>query len=277
MLKSQDTNTEAQTPRPSNLGKARVTPQELSAALAAIESRKQAEASLLAGTIPIEDAVSDLHLDSTPEEIWAEVNAQRQKQAQEKLAREQARLAVPTAPKQFIAPARVKNRKWMGIFAPFLLIWVLMQAGVIPNFWHHRHGAAVHTTQFQNLSQVPDGQEFYCATPELVPISKGKPLSQISDFLTEDPGNTWSLVKMGGHVYMHGFIARADALESLQGKAIKVYNDDNSGELQGEATSNITLRVDKVPLQKSGGDDGFSEVTVPNFQPDPLTTLSPWH
>ena len=147
MLKSQ--NTETQTP---SLGKARVTPQELSEALAAIETRKQAEASRLAGTIPIEDAVSELHLDSTPEEIWAEVNAQRQKQAQEKQAQEQVRLAALGISKRFTAPARVKSPRWMAIFTPLLLLWVFVQTGIIPHFWTRPHQSAASAAQLQKLA-----------------------------------------------------------------------------------------------------------------------------
>jgi hypothetical protein len=33
------------------------------------------------------------------------------------------------------------------------------------------------------------------------------------------------------------------------------------------------VRVDKTAMQKSGGDSDYSEVTLPNFQPDPFTTL----
>ena len=57
----------------------RVTPEELARALASIETCRQAEAARLAGTIPINQAVSELHLDSTSGEIWAEVQAQRAK------------------------------------------------------------------------------------------------------------------------------------------------------------------------------------------------------
>ena len=89
-------------------------------------------------------------------------------------------------------------------------------------------------------------------------------------------GNRWNLIKTGGHVYLRGYIESTSSFNSLQGKPLNVYNDDNSGELDGDSTSQVTLRVDDIPLQKSGGDDGYSEVTVPNFQPDPLTTLSPW-
>ena len=64
MLKNQDLENNPQTgTRPP-----RVTPQELTDAMAAIEARRQADA----GMIPIDQAVSELHLDSTSDEIWAE-------------------------------------------------------------------------------------------------------------------------------------------------------------------------------------------------------------
>ena len=89
MLKhGEDTEADA----PVSAPQARVTPQELSDALAAIEARKQAEASRLAGTIPIEQAVSELHLDSSPEELWAEVQVQRGK-ARTEAEQAQARAA----------------------------------------------------------------------------------------------------------------------------------------------------------------------------------------
>ena len=74
MLQNEQT-TEQQPPAPT--GQNRVTPDELNRALAALEARKQAEAQHLAGTIPIEEAVTQLHLDATPDEIWAEVQSQR--------------------------------------------------------------------------------------------------------------------------------------------------------------------------------------------------------
>ena len=116
----------------------------------------------------------------------------------------------------------------------------------------------------------------YADNAALIQISEGKPLTQVTVDENQND-NRWEMFKQGGHVYLRGFIASANSLQPLQGKPLNVYNDDNSGELNLERTSNITLRVDNIPLQKSGGDDGFSEVTVPNFQPDPLTTLSPWH
>ena len=267
--------------------RARVTPEELSQALAAIETRKQAEASRLAGTIPIDQAVSELRLDSTSEEILAEVQAQRAKaaavqreQEQQEQATQQARAARQAARKeqkvqqQAVAPRSRDRRGWTILMMPLLFVWLLTQTHVIPHFWNH----STHTAApiLRPLAQVPDGKEVYADDAALVQISEGKPLKQIT--VSENAtGNRWTMVKIGPHVYLRGYIARTDSLQPLQGKALNIYNDDDSGELAGETTSNITLRVDNVPLQKSGGNDGYAGITIPNFQPDPLTTLTPWH
>ena len=262
MLKSQDAASSTQ----ASAAPPRVTPEELSRALAAIEARRQSEAARLAGTIPIDQAVTELHLDSTSEEIWAEVQAHRA-------------AAVPTqaqtAKPQLIAQRPRRRRAWSGFLAPVVLVGALLYAGVIP---HHfgGHSPRAAAPVLRSLSQIPDGKEVYADDSALVQVSEGKPPAQIT--VSENAtGNRWAMVKIGPHVYLHGYIARTSTLQPLQGKPLNIYNDDNAGELEGNVTSNITLRVDQIPLQKSGGDGDFSEVTLPHFQPDPLTTLNPWH
>ncbi len=259
---------------PSPAEGARVTPEELSRALAAIEARRQAEASRLAGTIPIDQAVSELHLDSTSDEIWAEVQAQRDKAAAAQ--REQVQRA-QAAQQQFIIPRTRGPRRWVRFIAPLVFFGILFHNTALPHFGNHPTHAAAPV--LRPLAQVPDGKEVYADDAALVQLSKGKPPAQItvSENATD---NRWTMVKIGGHVYLRGYVAISDMTAtpgSLRGMALHVYNDDNSGELEGEKTSNITLRVDNVPLQKSGGDDDYTEITVPNFQPESLTTLSPWH
>jgi len=58
----------------------RVTPEELAAAISRIEARKDAEQRQVDGTIPIGEAVQQLGLEATPEEVLAEVRAGRQRQ-----------------------------------------------------------------------------------------------------------------------------------------------------------------------------------------------------
>lgn len=61
----------------------RVKAEELAQALAAIELRRQEEARRLEGTVVIGDAVQELQLDVTPDELLAEVQAQRARRQEE--------------------------------------------------------------------------------------------------------------------------------------------------------------------------------------------------
>ncbi len=62
---------------PISAAQVRVTPEELAAALSQIEGRKEAGQRHADGTIPIGEAVQQLGIDTTPEEVLAEVQALR--------------------------------------------------------------------------------------------------------------------------------------------------------------------------------------------------------
>ncbi len=252
MLKNQEAEQPAQTPSSAP----QVTPEELSAALAAIEARRQAEAAHLAGTIALDQAVSELHLDSTPGEIWAEVQAQRAAAPQKSLPQTRT---LPPKRARFL-------RGWPALIVPAAALWIVIGT-VAPQLGSNHPSSAPPVVR--SLGRVSDGTEVYADNAALAQIASGRPLSQItvSDSLGH---NRWRLVKIGSHVYLRGCTAGTDSLQSLQGKPL---NDDNSGELFGESISNVTVRVDKTAMQKSGGDSDYSEVTLPNFQPDPFTTL----
>lgn len=259
---------------PPSVAQARVTPDELAQALAAIETRRQAEAAHLAGTIPIDQAVSDLHLDATPDEIWIEVQAQRAKAS---AAPSKLPVQTQTAPPQLIAPRARRFRSWPGLLGPAIVL-VLFGNHFIPHFGSHAvisHQASVAAPHLRSLSTIPVDQEVYADDFALVQISQGKPASQItvSQNMT---GNRWPVVKKSDHhIYMRGYIERADSVSDLQGKPLNVYNDDDSGELDSDSTSNLTLRVDNIPFQKTSGTGTFSGVTISNFQSNPFTTLTP--
>lgn len=78
MLRQEDPH-----PTPDTLSAAqtRVTPEELAHAIASLEARRLDETHLQENTIPIGEAVRELNLDATPEEVLAEVRAQRQAQS----------------------------------------------------------------------------------------------------------------------------------------------------------------------------------------------------
>lgn len=67
----------ADSPTATPAGKVRVTPEELMQAMAAIQARREQEARERDATITIGEAVQELGLDASPEEILAVVQAQR--------------------------------------------------------------------------------------------------------------------------------------------------------------------------------------------------------
>jgi len=78
MLRQEDPHPNSDT---ASAAQTRVTPEELAHAIASLEARKLEEVRLQENTIPIGQAVRELNLDATPEEVLAEVRAQRQAQA----------------------------------------------------------------------------------------------------------------------------------------------------------------------------------------------------
>ena len=286
MLKNQDSlsaPSPSQTASAASVGQARVTPDELANALAAIEARRQAEAAHLASTIPIDQAVTDLHLDSTSDEIWAEVQKQRVDAAALRLAKTE-RTEEVQKPIAAALPI-VRARNWRSLIAPFLAVAILTGAGVIPGSFlslfkkshapASRHHATTAAPIFRPLSQIPAGTEVYADDAALTAISQGKAAAKVRVSLI-DSGNCWTLVKMNGHVYLRGYTARTATVQELEGKGLNVYNDDDSGELDGEHTFSATIRVDKIPLQHSGGDSEYSEVTIPDYHSDTSTAFNPW-
>ena len=73
-----------------NAAEARVTPEELNAALKALEDHQSS-------TVAIGSVVDELRLNATPEQIWAEVQQQREQQRMQDAAEKQAKQNPPGA------------------------------------------------------------------------------------------------------------------------------------------------------------------------------------
>jgi len=82
--------------------KVRVKAEELTAALNTLDAQK---AQALEGTLPIGQAVEELNLEATPEQIWAEVQRQR-------LASEKAK----TAPNHRTSLLRLLQERALSLF-----------------------------------------------------------------------------------------------------------------------------------------------------------------
>ena len=97
------------TPVDGSAAQTRVTGEELARALTQIEARKEAEAQRLAGTIPLGQAVAELGLKVTPEELLAEVPIFA---AETGLACRRTRhgILIPESPAPSSAPRQARNR-----------------------------------------------------------------------------------------------------------------------------------------------------------------------
>lgn len=95
MLRQEDPH-----PTPDTLSAAqtRVTPEELAHAIATLEARRLDAERVQAGTIPIGEAVRELNLDATPEEVLTEVRAQRQAQSAPPSPPQSAQTHAPAPP-----------------------------------------------------------------------------------------------------------------------------------------------------------------------------------
>jgi len=154
------------------------------------------------GTIPIGQAVQELGLDATPEEILAEVQAQR----------------VP----QRRVPWPKRKRRLAGIVGAGLAGVVLARLLALP-FMHSPEAPAVTNTAtlvasytppspvVRTLAEVPDEHPVVCTSNQLkILLNISHP--SLKRMLVQDvhPHNgdpTWCLVKHHGQLYLHGYRA----------------------------------------------------------------------
>lgn len=194
MLRHDDSSEAAAPPA----AQVRVTPQELAAAIARLEAR-QGETD---GTIPLGDAVQELGLNATPEELLREIEAGR--------ARQQER---PIGPRK----ARVLRVALSGLAAAVLIVSGLVVARTgsappPPTFTVTAPAApqaapiaAPDTLLVRQrdgkmvlLSEVPNDQPVLC---ELAATETG---AKLADFAPAS--SHWTVIKHGGKVYVRGWI-----------------------------------------------------------------------
>lgn len=190
MLDHQDQNSEQEQPA----AQVRVNSEELARALAAIEARRQEEAQRLEGTVVLGDVVQVLQLDITPEELLAEVQAQRERSAS----------AQTTPTREWTTEEEVQRDFWRGmriggsiLAATIFLIW-LASSNSSPHFiappriqpqpfiqpqyhgrWQDRLGpldAAFRQKLTQCLGPAPDYQIVILSTADITSESSGEPL-----------------------------------------------------------------------------------------------------
>jgi len=258
----------------STASQTRVTPEELSQALTAIEARKQVEANRLAGTIPINQAVSELNLDSTPEEILVEVQAQRAQAASRhnipvpafhppaSLTRQAVQAGYAAYQKTRDSGRRVP--RWTGVAVVGVVLFSIFSG-------HHHPSPRLHSAPvFETLTQVPENTPVYGDMATVQEIATGTPPAQVRVSLGNDVDNSWRLIKHGGQVYVQAYtLPVTEQAIKAGGKPFRLYNDDNAGQLKGEHYTDITLPLKSLHWDDSHStDEGWGEITVSQVHPD---------
>lgn len=223
----------------------RVGAKELADAVAALQARKEEAARRVEGTIPIQEAIDELHLDATPEEILAEVRAQRGARAngQHRLRRRLAPLlgvgvvligwaihearTGPAEPPGTTATIAVTSPTITPLpavpltIAPDARLQVQTASG--PSLW--------------TLAEIPDDRPFRARLRD--------DRSGFDSFLIS-PGD-WTLVKHNGRLYVRGWI---DAMSprALEQTAVEIRN--NGTYVAGQQkVIHVTLALDNFRSQ----------------------------
>ncbi len=124
---------------PTSAAQVRVTPEELAAALNVLETEKQEAARHRESTVPIGEVVSEMNLEVTPDEVWAQVQKQRRQVEADAEAQAQARHAATVTD---TATTRRRFRSWRDIKAwVWVLFWVSGGGGLLTLIPHLIHPA----------------------------------------------------------------------------------------------------------------------------------------
>lgn len=196
----------------------RVTSEELTQAINALQASKDEAARHLAGTVPIGEVVKELNLEATPEEVWTQVQKQRTQQAAEAAAAEAAAAqrtqaaaaqagiyqTPPQAPLQQIPlqiPLRPRRRRWRW--------WAI--AGVAWAAYGIAHGSfsSSHTAG-SALSGVITGDH-----QTLTSRTQGKAVEVLGDkdtLVLQGNCPTLTITGDGNHIRVEGTVGRIIAM-----------------------------------------------------------------
>ncbi len=210
MLKHEDVpQTQAQT-LSSSAAQVRVTPEELAAAVTALQLRKEGSP----GTIAIGDAVEELGLDVSPEEVLAEVQSRRK--AKPKRRRDYRALACAV------------------VCAAPLVFGALVSLSVPPaqplQIDPQQLKVLDHSSRQVLASEVRNDQVFHCRLVGETPSA--------ADYFSNTGNPAWTLVKHDGKIYVRGWIPK------VSDKVLDVEGADVVSRPDSQDSVPVTLSVD---------------------------------
>jgi len=230
----------------------RVTPEELATAVSRIEARKDTDQRRADGTIPIGEAVQQLGLGVTPEEVLAEVRAARAQRATQRKG---------PSPRQ-----RLGLMLGVGIGLVGLVGWWSVPR-VDPNQVPPHVALSVPQTVLRRLPLDPNllvGDK----TGKLVmlsevgdeqPVRCGYFAGGLRQYTPGGTGVTWILIKHGGRVYIRGWMLK------MSPKALAANGTGISASRTSSHVVAVTLPVDgfmeKTP--DTSGTQMYSDTILP--------------
>ena len=257
--------------------KERVSAPELAAALAAIETRRTADAHFEAGTITVGEAIVQLNLDIAASEVLTEVLAQREQKADD------------------LALRRIKRRR--AVFAsvfPVTLAALCIGVGAsvlqngreaqsapadvprqtIPAPMFRPENLRVSDTNtrtgkvtIRTLAEVPDNHPVRVLSGDLLRhVSLSTPPDFVLSSSSPPQMAQWTLVKHDGRAYLRGYVGAPMSDAALQAGEVMIYNHTEVPRrlgLIGPNPSPITFRIEQLRGRTDGwlaADDSQQDV-----------------
>ena len=190
----------------------------------------------------IGQTIKDLDIDASPEEVLREIQAQRDRAAAAKAAKEAeaakklqrpAVVSLPPVADYYQPRRRSRSRILSPILAGMLVVWLVTNG----HLFHHT-SAVQAPDRVITFSQATDGQVVYTDTQGVEQLmgrssdaSKGS-LGNVVLVHTAQQDNSWPIVVHGNKVYLHGFITPTPD-NAIASSTLKIYNGDNAGDLEG--------------------------------------------
>ena len=236
MLKYEDN------PKPPPAAEARVKTEEFAHAVATLEARRAEELRRLEGTVVLGQAVSDLQLEVTPEELLVEVERNRRAELNGRLEK---------SSKTYWFTLRERRFTWrtiglmtsLGFISGWLLktniLYVqtpmpavkhpLSNQVVVPSVQSPAVSALAQPSSLPSppppiwqglpLSQFPDDQQVYTTATNLtnLPGAYNPGVSQFAEDANSTGGRVWPLIKHNGIIYVRGWVLDQPTSDYLAG------------------------------------------------------------
>ena len=272
----------------------RVSAPELAAALAAIETRRTADAHFEAGTITVGEAIAQLNLDIAASEVLTEVLAQREQKADDLAARRKKRRRTFFASvfpvtligtclgvggvlmqrgqgEQAAPPATVQQTEPLHVFRPETLRVTDTNT---------RTGKVI----IRTLAEVPDNHPVSVLSSDLLSqISLPTPQDFVISSSVAPQMAHWTLIKHEGAAYLRGYVGAPLSAAALASGEVVIYNHAKtpSGLAVGPNPCAITFRLSALqgttdssfPSRQPNGmvaslEDDWQRVVLPNLSGD---------